>query len=85
MVHPSPGNGAGLAITGNRQALLYITDRESRPTTPRFDVPRWFSVKWRGSKINLREIGRWEDVNLGLDMIGTQTEDGTVWAGIDLF
>lgn len=75
------GNGAGLAVTGDRQALLCVTDRESRPATFRFDVAHWYAVKWRGSRISLREVGRWKDVNIGLKLSGMQTEDGSVWVG----
>ncbi len=76
----SAGNGAGLVINGDRQGVLYVTKRESREGTARFDIPRWFCVKWRGSKITFREIGRWNDVNLGLKMTGVPTDEVTVLA-----
>jgi hypothetical protein len=73
------GNGGCIVATAERSALVVVTERVS--VAPIIDVPMWFVVKWRGSRIGIDEAGRWNDVNLGIEIQGVAVGDGTVWAG----
>lgn len=73
------GNGAGLVVTGARAALVVITERANEP--PIVQVPVWYGVTWRGSRIQVEEIARWSNVSLGLEIDGAAVDGGTFWAG----
>lgn len=75
------GNAGDLVVTGEREALVVVTQRRSDCPQPIVDMPYWFSVTWRGRKLKVEEIGRWDDVNLGMCLKGTAMNGGAVWAG----
>jgi|GEM_PF-7127698 len=74
-------NRGWIAVAGDRQALLVVTQRDPESTFPIVETVQWLAVSWRGSRIDVEPLGAWDELQSGNAMRGVQVGDGTVWAG----